>query len=451
MTAYLRVLAFFAKPLASSFNFFTQVKGFLLVNHLQSLVATIKSRKMGALLFLGFASGLPLFLTSRTLQAWMTKADVDLSKIGLFSLVALPYSLKFLWAPFLERYMPPFLGRRRGWLLICQAATLFAIAAMAWQDPKQGLQLLAINALLLAFFSASQDIVVDAYRTDSLTGPEVGAGAGIYVAGYRGALIVSGAFALFLADRIPWPTVYLVLAGLMLIGIFTTFWAPEPPQIAPPPTRLWDAIVEPVQELISRLGGLKTLLILVFIVLYRYADSLAGAMVTPFLLKTGFTQTDIGLVLGVMGLLASIVGALVGGAIVSRIGVNRSLWVFGIIQAASNLAYFLLAKAGKNYLMMVLAINIENLCGGLAIAGFFAFLMSLCSQKFSGPQYALLSSLMAFSSGLLVAPAGQLAKDVGWANFFLISLAAALPSMLLLPFFAPWHQQPTMPRPGSDL
>jgi MFS transporter, PAT family, beta-lactamase induction signal transducer AmpG len=419
------------------------------VKLLQSLVATVKNRKMAALLFLGFSSGLPLFLTSRTLQAWMTKADVDLTKIGLFSLVALPYSLKFLWAPLLERYRLPLLGRRRGWLLICQIATMLTIAAMAWQDPNQNLQTLAITALLLAFFSASQDIVVDAYRTDSLTGPEMGAGAGIYVAGYRGALIVSGAFALFLADKFPWPTVYLILAGLMLVGIITTFWAPEPPLIAPPPTRLWRAIVEPLRELFQRLGGLKTLLILVFIVLYRYADSLAGAMVTPFLLKTGFTQTEIGLVLGVMGLLASIVGALVGGTIVSRIGINRSLWVFGFVQAASNLAYFVLAQTGKNYMMMVLAINIENLCGGLAIAGFFAFLMSLCSQKFSGPQYALLSSLMAASSSILVSPAGQLAKDVGWANFFLISLVAALPSLALLPFFAPWNQRPAMPRPGS--
>jgi MFS transporter, PAT family, beta-lactamase induction signal transducer AmpG len=404
---------------------------------------------MAALLLLGFASGLPLYLTSRTLQAWMTKADVDLTQIGLFSFVALPYSLKFLWAPLLERYRLPLFGRRRGWLLVCQIATMLTIAAMAWQNPQRDLITFAMTAILLAFFSASQDIVVDAYRTDSLTGPEVGAGAGIYVAGYRGALIVSGAFALFLADRVSWPMVYLILAGLMLVGIFTTLWAPEPPLVAPPPNRLWDAIAEPVRELFQRLGGVKTLLILVFIVLYRYADSLAGAMVTPFLLKTGFTQTDIGLVLGVMGLLASIVGALMGGAVVSRIGVNRSLWVFGVTQALSNLAYFVLALTGKNYMMMVLAINIENLCGGLAIAGFFAFLMSLCSQKFSGPQYAMLSSLMAASSSILVSPAGQLAKDVGWANFFLISLAAALPSLLLLPFFAPWNQRPPMPRPGT--
>jgi MFS transporter, PAT family, beta-lactamase induction signal transducer AmpG len=403
---------------------------------------------MSALLLLGFGSGLPLYLTSRTLQAWMANADVDLGKIGLFSLVALPYSLKFLWAPLMERYVPPFLGRRRGWLVVTQIALMVAIAAMSWQNPQQDLQFLAINALLIAFFSASQDIVVDGYRTDVLAEREIGTGAGIYVAGYRTALIVSGALALFLADRIPWPSVYVLMAALMLIGVFATLWAPEP-QVSPPPERLIDAVIRPVREMISRLGLGKLVLILVFIVLYRYGDALAGSMVTPFLLEQKFTQTEIGLVLGVMGLIASIVGALAGGAVVSRVGINRALWIFGITQAASNLAYFGLAQAGKSFPLMMLAINIENLCGGLAIAALFAFLMSICSQQFSAPQYALLSSLMAASGNVLAAPAGQIAKTVGWSTFFLLTLGAALPGLALLPFFAPWHQPINMPRPGT--
>ncbi len=405
---------------------------------------------MAALLLLGFSSGLPFFLTGNTLKAWMTVEKVDLTAIGLFSLVAVPYSFKFIWAPLLDRFTLPFLGRRRGWLIGIEVALLIAIAFMALQQPKQALQLLAINAVVIAFFSATQDIVADAYRTDVLHELEMGAGAAVFVLGYRMALLLTGSLALILADRIPWSSVYLLMAATMAIGIFGTLLAPEPKQISPPQS-LADAVILPFGEFFQRQGLLQAFLVLVFILFYKLGDAFLSSMATTFLLQTGFTLTDIGAIQTGMGLIASIVGALVGGVVLSKIGINRSLWVFGILQAVSNLAYFVLAQLGKNYQFLVLTINVENFCGGLGTTAFAAFMMSQCNPRFSATQFALLSSIMAVSRDILVAPSGSLAKTTGWSMFFLISIVAALPGLFLLPFFAPWNQQPVaISRPGLD-
>lgn len=405
----------------------------------QNLLEVFEKKKMAALLLLGFASGLPLFLTSKTLQAWMTTEKVELTAIGLFSLVALPYSLKFLWSPLLDRFVPPFLGRRRGWLVITQIALTLAIGAMSLQSPPAGLEFLAFNALLIAFFSASQDIAFDAYRTDVLEKREMGAGAAVAVLGYRIALLVTGSVALMLADRVSWQIVYLLLAGMMSLTIGFSFWAPEPEGKDLPPSSLEEAIVLPFQEFFSRSGIRRGALILIFIILYKLGDSLVNNMGVPFLLNIGFSQTDIGAIQGGMGLLATIVGTLMGGSLLSQLGINRSLWVFGGLQALSNLAYFVLAQLGPNKTAMILAINIENFCGGLGTAGFVAFLMSLCNHRFSATQFALLSSLMAVSRDILVAPAGKIAETTGWSLFFLLTLIASLPGLLLLPWFAPWR------------
>ncbi len=406
-----------------------------------SFLQVFQSRKIAALLLLGFASGLPLFLTSRTLQAWMTVEGVDLTKIGVFSLVALPYSLKFLWSPLLDRYVPPFLGRRRGWLVIIQVVLSLAIAAMSLQSPRQALGLVAINAVFIAFFSASQDIALDAYRTDVLEEREMGAGAAVFVLGYRIAMLTTGGLALILADQMPWPIVYLCMAGLMLLSVGFTLFAPEPERQVVPPSTLAEAVVQPFLEFFQRSGVTRGLLILLFVTLFRLGDGLVNNMATPFLLKTGFSQTDIGAIQGGMGLIATIIGTLVGGAALSQLGINRSLWVFGGLQALSNVAYFVLALVGLSFPVMVLAINIENFCGGLATAGFVAFLMSLCNPRFTATQYALLSSLMAVSRDILVAPAGAIAQQTGWPLFFLLTIAAAIPGLLLLPWFAPWNSQ----------
>lgn len=394
---------------------------------------------MVALLLLGFSSGLPLFLTSKTLQAWMTVEGIKLSAIGLFSLVGLPYSLKFLWSPILDRFVPPFLGRRRGWIVIMQVGLLIAIAAMALQNPKRSLQLLAINSLLIAFLSASQDIAFDAYRADVLEPLEMGAGAAVAVLGYRIALLITGSLALILADQTSWQGVYLLLSLLMGIGILASFWAPEPKLQTQPPSSLREAVTLPFIEFFQRLGKLRGSAVLIFIVLYKLGDALVNNMALPFLLKTGFTQTDVGAIQGGMGLVATIVGVLAGGAVLSNLGIARSLWVFGGLQAISNLTYLVLAQLGKNYPFMVVAINVENFCAGLGTAAFVAFLMSLCNQSFSATQFALLSSLMAVSRDILVAPAGRLVEVTGWSWFFIITIFAAVPGLVLLPIFAPWN------------
>ncbi|MBE9228755.1 AmpG family muropeptide MFS transporter [Phormidium sp. LEGE 05292] len=418
---------------------------------LSSFLKVFQSRKMAALLLLGFSSGLPFLLPRSNLQAWMTVEKIDLGAIGLFGLVNLPYSLKFLWSPILDRYIPPFLGRRRGWLAITQVALILAIAALYFQKPSQALQFLAINAVVIAFFGATQDIAADAYRTDVLEKLEMGAGAAVFVLGYRLALLATGSIAFILADSIPWPSVFLFMSLLMLVGVVASFFAPEPPEDENRPATLGEAVVLPFGDFFYRHGLLLGFVILLFIVLYSLGDAFLSSLSTPFLIKTGFAQKEIGAIRGGMGLIATIVGTLTGGAILSKIGINRSLWIFGLLQALSNIGYFALAQAGKNYPLLVLSINVENFCGGLAAAGFVAFLMSLCNQRFSATQYALLTSFMAVSRDLLVAPSGFLAERTGWPLFFLISIFAALPGLALLPIVAPWNPQPQpMPRPGLD-
>ena len=425
-----------------------------ILNALQSTFAVFARPKMLTLLLLGLSSGLPLYLTSQALQAWMTVEKVDLGAIGLFSLVAVPYSLKFIWSPLVDRYVPPvfssWMGRRRSWLVLTQLALTVTIGAMFFQRPTQTLQALAINAILIAFFSATQDIVADAYRSDVLDDREMGAGAAVFVLGYRIALILTGSVAFIIADRLSWPIAYALMAVLMAVNMGITLLAPEPEQDLETPQTLLDAVWRPFQDFVQRSGWLKAIVILVFIVLYRYGDALLNNMATPFLLQTGFSQTDLGTIKGGMGLVATIVGTLLGGAILSQIGIARSLWIFGGLQALSNLFYWILANLGANYSFMVLTINVENFCTGLGTAGFIAFLMSLCNPKFSATQYALLSSLMAVSRDILVAPAGKLAEATGWPTFFLITLIAALPGLFLLPWFAPWTIDPVMPRPGTE-
>ena len=395
--------------------------------------------KMAILLLFGFSSGLPFYLTSKTLQAWMTTAHVDLATIGFFSLVTLPYSLKFVWAPVMDRYIPPFLGRRRGWVLITQILLLLSIAAMALHDPARGLEMLAINAIAITFFSASQDISLDAYRTDVLQDREMGAGAAVFVLGYRIAMISTGALAFFLADRIQWPAVYVVLSTLLVVGIATTFIAPEPVLSDAPPKSLFEAVVLPFADFFQRVGP-RAVLVLVFIVVYKYSDSLAGSMTTPFLLQAGFSQSEVGAVFLGVGVIATIAGVVVGGAVMGKVGINRALWLFVVFQGLSNLTYYGLSLSGKNHAFMVAAIITENFGLGLVSAGMTAYIMEMCNKRFTATQFALLSSLMAASRDILVAPAGKLVESTGWPGFFLLTVAMAIPPLVLLPFIAPWSR-----------
>ena len=430
---------------------------------------------MAAILLLGVASGLPYALMDDAFRGWMTKAQLDLRTIGWFSLVSLPYSLKFLWSPFLDRFAPPHLGRRRGWIVIGQLGLMVALASLAVQmsaiaqgpspTPALVLQGVALIALVITFLSATQDIAIDAYRTDVLEEREMGAGAATYVLGYRIAILMTGAMAFILADRITWPWVYGIMAGLMGLGVLISLWAPEPIRAVHPPDSLEQAVVLPFVEFFNRMGGQRAIAVLLFILLYKLGDNLTAKMAIPFLgdQGLGFSDTDIGAIRQGLGLVATIVGTLAGGAALSQLGINRSLWIFGGLQALSNLGYLILAIVGKNYLVMVLAINVENFCAGLGTAGFVGVLMSLCNPRFSATQFALLSSLMAVGRDLIAGPAsGEIAQRLqqfvqnnpslaampalggatqqGWPLFFLITLIAALPGLLLLPVFAPWHQ-----------
>ena len=401
--------------------------------------------KMAALLVLGFSSGLPFYLTNKTLQAWMTMEHVDLAVIGAMSLVALPYSFKWVWSPLVDRFIPPFFGRRRGWVFMAQIALLLVIAWMSLHDPRRALQIVAINALLIAFFSATQDVALDAYRTDVLDDHEMGAGAAVFVLGYRVALLLTGSAALVLADHLPWPVVYLMMAAIMIPCMIATWRAPEPVLQAPPPQSIADAVRLPFQEFFQRVGVGRAIIVLIFIVLYKLPEYLAQNMSTPFLLQTGFSQTEIGVIQGGIGLFATIFGALAGGAAVAKIGINKSLWAFAILGAGANIMFYIVSIVGKNDVLLVGSVIVENFCLGLVNGVFVAFLMSMCNVQFSATQYALLSSLMSASRDILVAPAGAIAEHTGWPTFFLVSLVTVIPALLLLPAFAPWGQdKPTV-------
>ena len=387
---------------------------------------------MAPLLVLGFASGLPLALTSGTLQAWATVEGVPLQQIGFLTLVGTAYTLKFLWAPFVDRYVPPLLGRRRGWMLLTQLLLAAAIMAMGMLSPSSALQPLALLAVLVAFLSATQDIAFDAYCTDVLRKEERGAGAAIKVMGYRLAMIVSGGLALILADQwIGWGNTYVLMGGLMLLCALATLWAPEPEHVASAPRNLRAAVGEPLREFFTRRGALAVLLL---IVLYKLGDAFAGALSTTFLIRgAGFSPTEVGTVNKVLGLAATIIGALAGGSLMSRWGLYRSLMAFGLLQAVSNMAYWLIAVSPKSIWLMATGVGIENLCGGLGTASFVGLLMALCRQRFSATQFALLSALSAVGRTYLAGPlTPPLVEHLGWPGFFLLTVVIALPGLVLL-------------------
>jgi MFS transporter, PAT family, beta-lactamase induction signal transducer AmpG len=417
---------------------------------------------MTALLFVGFSSGLPILLVFKTLQSWMTDAGAGLGEIGWYSsLVGFPYAFKYLWSPLFDRYLPPVMGRRKGWLLIIQSLLVLAIGAMALQDPANNLELLAVNSLLIAFLGASQDIVADAYRTDVLSEAEAPVGMGIFTAGYRVALIVAfaGASKLFGNVFHAWQPVYLVMAGLMLLGLIFTLIAPETETKDLPPTTLADAIILPFADFFQRRGQVYGGLVLLFVVAYKVSDAMMNAMSIPFLKAACFTQPQIGDINGFMGIVAAIVGALLGGALLTRLNVFAGLWIFGSLQAIGIVFYLLLAQnihpdpaitdlatvcqnftqPAFSYELFVLAIIVENFCGGMEAAAFGLFLMNMCNQKFTATQFALLSSLMALSK-LIVAPIGDVVKSIGWSNFFWLSMVTIVPSLILLVFIAKLHQ-----------
>ena len=394
-----------------------------------SFIQILANRRIGIMLPLGFVSGLPLALTAGTLQAWLTVVGLDLKTIGIFTLVGLPYTLKFLWAPFMDRLVPPWLGRRRGWMLVTQLCVALGLAAMAMTGPGRHPEILGVLALVVAFFSASLDIVFDAYRTDVLLPAERGFGAAVWVNGYRCALLVASAGALLLADHIGWQNTYLLLAALMAAGIATILVSPDPSEPSARPASLAEAVGGPVREFFARPGviGLLTL-----IVLYKIGDAVAASLQTAFLIGgMGFSVSEVGYVKGV-GIGATLIGALVGGAAMAKLGMVRSLLLFGLLQAVSNLGFMWLAWMGKNYAAFTTAIVVENVTGGMGTAAFVALIMSLCDHRYTATQFALVSSLEALGRVFSGRPSAELVELVGWAQFFFWSFLFALPGIWLV-------------------
>ena len=394
-----------------------------------SFIQVLANRRIGIMLPLGFASGLPLALTSGTLQAWLTVAGLDLKTIGIFTLVGLPYTLKFLWAPLMDRLVPPWLGRRRGWMLVMQLCVALGLVGMAVTGPGQRPEILGVLALVVAFLSASLDIVFDAYRTDLLLRAERGFGAAVWVNGYRCALLLASAGALLLADRIGWQNTYLLLAAFMAAGVVTILFSPEPSAPSATPASLADAVGGPLKEFFSRPGVVG---LLALIVLYKIGDAVAASLQTAFLIGgMGFSVSEVGYVKG-LGVGATLIGALVGGVAMAKLGMVRSLLLFGLLQAVSNLGFMWLAWMGKSYAALTTSILIENVTGGMGTAAFIALIMSLCDHRYTATQFALLSSLEALGRVFSGRPSAELVEMVGWAQFFFWSFLVALPGIWLV-------------------
>lgn len=400
-----------------------------MINHRQ-LIARYFNQRLVAITLLGFASGLPLALSGSTLQAWYTVAGVDIATIGFLSLVGQPYVYKFLWSPFLDRFVLPFSDRRKGWIMISQLSLILLLVLMAFQSPSSTPLLLGFLALLLAFASATQDIAIDAYRADLLKPAERGLGAAFSVGGYRVAMLVSGGIALIFADSLGWTTTFLIMAALLGVALGSTLLSPSIPGHIRQPTTLREAVVEPFQEFMTRK---QALIILGFIVLYKMGDAFAGTLTTAFLLRgVSFSLTDVGAVTKTVGLVATLAGIFLGGLLVMRMGLFRSLLWFGLLQAVTNLGFLLLAWAGKNYLLMVLVIGMENLAGGMGTSAFVALLMGLCNHRFTATQFALFSALSAVGRVYVGPLAGQMVEVYGWSLFFAMTVLIALPGLALL-------------------
>jgi len=404
----------------------------------KSIIEVTFSRRMLVAFVMGFSAGLPLLLTMGVLQAWMKEKGVDLTWIGMIALVQLPYTWKFIWAPVLDRFTPPFLGRRRGWLLLAQLALIGAIVLLGYSDPVENAVMMVAAAILVAFFSASQDIVIDAYRREDLADEELGLGSSMYIYGYRLGMLLAGGGGMILADRMSFDGVYLIMAACMLPGILTTLLTPEPDISAGTPRTLKEAVVNPLVEYFSRHNAIW---MLVFILLYKVGDTMAGAITTPFYLDIGFTKTDIGAVVKVFGTGATLAGALLGGIILLKLGINRSLWIFGALQALSTAGFAILAKIGYSIPALSGVIAFENLSSGMGTAAFVAFMASITNKKFTATQYALLTSLIGIPRALASAVTGFMAKNIGWESFFIFCALAAVPGMLLLIKFAPWNSK----------
>jgi PAT family beta-lactamase induction signal transducer AmpG len=401
------------------------------------------NRRMLVCVFLGFASGLPLYTQLILLQAWLKTEGVSLRDIGLFALIQFPYTWKFVWAPLVDRYRVPGLGRlgrRRSWMLAMQLATGALIAWLGLIDPKGALKTIAIACGVLAFCSATLDIAIDAFRREILPDEELALGTAVYINAYKLAGLIPGSLALILADHLPWSAVWAVTGAFMLPGIALVFFVREP-EVQGEPHSLREAVVAPFVEFFGRDGVSAALAILAFIFLYKIGDSMATALSTAFYLDIGFTKTEIGLIAKNVGLWASIAGGLVGGAWLVKLGINRGLWIFGVLQLVAVFGFAWLAKVGPDRVVLALAIGFEAFASvGLGTAALGAFIARTTDRRFTATQFALFTSLAVVPRTFANAGAGFLVEDFGWFSFFVVCALLGIPGLLLLPKVAPWRQ-----------
>ncbi len=407
------------------------------MSHLKvDFLRILLTRRMAVSLVMGFSCGLPLMLTLTVLQAWLKAEGVDLAVIGLMALVGLPYTLKFIWAPVLDRFTPRLFGRRRGWLLAAQAALMVSIIALGRADPVGNPGFFAIVAFLVTFFSATQDIVVDAYRREDIADEELGLASSLYINGYRIGMLASSGGGLILADHVPFSMVYLIMALAMIPGIVTTLLTPEPEVNAAPPDSFRSSVIDPLTDFLRRPGAIW---ILAFILFYKLGDTMASAMTIPFYLDMGFSNTEIGTVVKLFGFWATMGGAMVGGVLTLKIGIRGGLWLFGLLQALSTAGFAILAQLGHNTAALAGVIAFENLSSGMGTSAFVAFMAIQTNKRFTATQYALLSSLMGVPRVLAAAPTGYLAQALGWVPFFIACTLMAVPGLLILLRFSTWR------------
>jgi PAT family beta-lactamase induction signal transducer AmpG len=406
-----------------------------------SIKEAILNRRMLICVFTGFTSGLPLYILIQLVPAWLRTEGVGLAEIGFFTLIGLPYTWKFLWSPVMDRYTLPFLGRRRGWMLATQIALMASIAAIGFLKPEFSIWAVAYLAATIAFFSASQDIVLDAYRRELLADNELGLGNAIHVQAYRLSGLVPGSLALILADHMPWSAVFIVVAAFMLIGILLVVSIEEPVRDPQAPRTIKEAVIEPFREFLSRQGTASAMFVLGFLFFYKLGDNMATALQTPFFIDVGFTLTQIGVVAKFASLTAVIVGGLVGGLVMIVLSINRALWLFGGVQIISILGFAALAMVGPNLWMLGFAVAFEYLGVGLGTAALTAFIARSTNKAFAATQFALFTALASTPRTLAGATTGVIVEQVGWPNFFFLCVVLAVPGMLLLLKVAPWNEQ----------
>ena len=385
----------------------------------------------------GLASGMPLYLLIQLIPAWLRSSSVSLVDIGLIGLVTLPYSWKFLWAPLMDRLRLP-LGRRRGWMLVTQIALILSIGLLGYVDPLNQTALVAAFASLIAFLSASQDVAIDAFRREILPDKELGLGNAIHVQAYRIASLVPGSLSLILADHLPWVWVFWITATFMAVGLMLSLSVTEPEDLSPPAKNLRDRVITPFSEYFQRVGWGTGLLAMLFMVTYKLGDNMATALATPFYLDLGFSMTEIGVIAKHAALWPSIAGGLVGGLLMLRFGINRALWIFGVVQMVSILGFAWLAAAGYSLWLLAVVIGFEYLGVGLGTAAFTAFIARESSRAFAATQFALFTALAALPRSIASSLTGFIVEDIGWVAFFLLCTLLAVPGMVVLIWVAPW-------------